>query len=419
MFALRAGSGWSPERRVCAGALERVGVPEYDVLIAGASFAGIAVARALLEGGGTGSRVLLVDRKPVGEGQTSACAAPVGLVRRMGAGASILQEHDHLVFHTPTGSLRWTLPDPFCTFEYRRFCHDALAGLNLEVEVLPVAGVEGQDVLTPRGRLRARFLVDCTGWRSVLARSLRSPPSPWLALGVETEVPYQMPPGLHFYFLPEVRAGYAWAFPCGGTVRFGVLRYFGKGRGLAPRLPGERKLLHVLEEFLKRFGLRPSSTIHGGFLRGGLHPPVRDRLFLVGDAAGHCLPLSGEGIRTAVQAGWMCGTLLREVLVGRLDVETAKAVYSGFIARQRLRYAVLGGMEALVRILSPRAIGLLLRATRWPFLQQAFLHHYFALFQEDSLSPRGPINEVNPGSAKAAGAGRGSRTPKGLGPSGF
>lgn len=363
-----------------------MGVPEYDVLIAGASFAGIAVARALLEGGGTGCRLLLVDRKPVGEGQTSACAAPLGLVRQMGAGGSILQEHDHLVFHTPAGTERWILPEPFCTFEYRRFCHDALAGLNLEVKVLPIAGVEGQDVLTPRGRLRARFLVDCTGWRSVLARSAdlpRFPPSPWLALGVETEVPYQMSPGLHFYFLPEVPGGYAWAFPCGGTVRFGVLRYLGKGRVFAPRLPGERRLLQMLEEFLGRFGLRPSSTIHGGFLRGGLHPPVRDHLFLVGDAAGHCLPLSGEGIRTAVQAGWMCGTLLREVLVGRLDLETAKAVYSGFIARQRLRYAVLGGMEALMSILSPRAIGLLLRATRWLSLQQAFLHHYFALFQQD------------------------------------
>src|SRR4051812_49934531 len=44
-----------------------------DVLICGASFAGMAVARELA---GSGARVLMVDRYEVGERQTSACAAP-------------------------------------------------------------------------------------------------------------------------------------------------------------------------------------------------------------------------------------------------------------------------------------------------------------------------------------------------------
>lgn len=362
-----------------------MGIPEYDVLIAGASFAGIAVARTLREGDGTGYRILLVDRKPVGEGQTSACAAPVGLVRRMGAGRSILQEHDHLVFHTPAGSERWALPEPFCTFDYRRFCLDALDGLEIEVKVLPVLGVEGTDVLTPRGRISAKFLVDCTGWRAILARSQGSTGFPdsrrWMAFGLEAEIPYEMPPGLHFYFLPEVQRGYAWAFPCRGIVRFGVLRYLGKGPLHASRLSGERTLLQMLEEFLGRFGLRPSTIVHGGFLGGGLLPAVRDRTFLVGDAAGHCLPLSGEGIRAAVQAGWTCGTLLREVLVGRLDLERARRVYAGYVARQRWRYRFLWGIEGATSLLQPAGIGLLLRFSRTLGLHQVFLRHYFALFQ--------------------------------------
>ena len=45
----------------------------YDVLICGASFAGLAVARELA---GSGASVLIVDRYEVGERQTSACAAP-------------------------------------------------------------------------------------------------------------------------------------------------------------------------------------------------------------------------------------------------------------------------------------------------------------------------------------------------------
>jgi glycine/D-amino acid oxidase-like deaminating enzyme len=47
----------------------------YDVLICGASFAGLTVAREL---SGAGARVLMIDRYEIGERQTSACAAPSG-----------------------------------------------------------------------------------------------------------------------------------------------------------------------------------------------------------------------------------------------------------------------------------------------------------------------------------------------------
>ena len=44
-----------------------------DVLVCGASFAGLAVARELA---GSGADVLVVDRYELGERQTSACAVP-------------------------------------------------------------------------------------------------------------------------------------------------------------------------------------------------------------------------------------------------------------------------------------------------------------------------------------------------------
>jgi flavin-dependent dehydrogenase len=45
----------------------------HDVLICGASFAGLAVARELA---GSGADVLIVDRYEIGERQTSACGIP-------------------------------------------------------------------------------------------------------------------------------------------------------------------------------------------------------------------------------------------------------------------------------------------------------------------------------------------------------
>ena len=60
-----------PKRRTKRGAERTPLSGDYDVLICGASFAGLAVAREL-----RGARVLIVDRYEVGERQTSACAAP-------------------------------------------------------------------------------------------------------------------------------------------------------------------------------------------------------------------------------------------------------------------------------------------------------------------------------------------------------
>ncbi len=46
---------------------------EWDVLVCGASFAGLTIARELAR---THARVLMIDRYEIGERQTSACAAP-------------------------------------------------------------------------------------------------------------------------------------------------------------------------------------------------------------------------------------------------------------------------------------------------------------------------------------------------------
>ena len=51
------------------------------MLICGASFAGLAVARELA---GAGADVLVVDRYEIGERPTSACAAPTPWLHAMG-----------------------------------------------------------------------------------------------------------------------------------------------------------------------------------------------------------------------------------------------------------------------------------------------------------------------------------------------
>ena len=46
-------------------------------------------------------------------------------------------------------------------------------------------------------------------------------------------------------------------------------------------------------------------------------------MFFAGDSAGHCLPLTAEGIRTALYFGLACGRELRAVLEGERTREQA------------------------------------------------------------------------------------------------
>jgi len=62
-----------PRRATKRGAQRTPLSLDADVLICGASFAGLAVARELA---GSGAKVVVIDRYEIGERQTSACAAP-------------------------------------------------------------------------------------------------------------------------------------------------------------------------------------------------------------------------------------------------------------------------------------------------------------------------------------------------------
>ena len=103
---------------------------DYDVLVCGASFAGLAVARELA---GTGARTLVVDRYEIGERQTSACAAPTEWLEAMGVADSIRQTFDTLVVHTPAHDGRLPPPWTFSTFDYRGALRAALGPVRRRV----------------------------------------------------------------------------------------------------------------------------------------------------------------------------------------------------------------------------------------------------------------------------------------------
>ncbi|MFQ5684781.1 MAG: NAD(P)/FAD-dependent oxidoreductase, partial [Candidatus Binatia bacterium] len=110
---------------------------KYDVIIAGHSFAGLAIASQL-----RGRRVLLLDPKPIGKGQTSACGTLLGVPERLGLMDSVLQVQSFLAIHTSTRTERYDVREhSFCTFDYRRFCEGMAEGTDAHILRAAVKGV--------------------------------------------------------------------------------------------------------------------------------------------------------------------------------------------------------------------------------------------------------------------------------------
>ncbi len=187
---------------------------DCDVLICGASFAGLAVARELA---GSGADVLIVDRYEIGERQTSACGIPTEWLYAMGLEGSLQQTFGELVIHTPNTTARYDLPWTFSTFDYRTLCELLAAQGEFGFETAKVEGRAGRDaVLTDRGEIRAPLVIDALGWRRVLGVGDNvQPPDALLSRGLEVH-PFASGPDLEVWIdRSYVPAGYGWSFPAG------------------------------------------------------------------------------------------------------------------------------------------------------------------------------------------------------------
>ncbi|MEK6229158.1 MAG: NAD(P)/FAD-dependent oxidoreductase [Actinomycetota bacterium] len=321
--------------------------PDADVLVCGASFAGLAVARELA---GSGADVLLVDRYEVGERQTSACAAPTPWLHAMGVEGAIRQELPCMSFHTPHASVRYRLPWSWSSFDYRELCRLLLAQCDARFEISKVQRRHGDAVLTDRGELRAPLVVDALGWRRVLARQGYQPPEAPLSRGLEVH-PDGGGEDLDVWVDRSlIRRGYCWSVPADGEQRVGAGSY-----------EPHHHVRRPTEELASRLDV-PAVRYQGNWFPHRLRRAAEDGTFFVGDSAGHCLPLSGEGIRTAFHFGIACGRELRAVLDGERTREQALRRYAAFSGSHRRAFAIGLALQRLVPALPPRLLSLALRA---------------------------------------------------------
>ena len=331
-------------RRATLRGAERTPIEDQsaDVLVCGASFAGLAVARELA---GSGADVLLVDRYEIGERATSACAAPLPWLERLGLTAAVRQEIPCMSFHTPHGSVRYRLPWSWGAFDYRELCELMFEQCgDARFEIAKVAGRRGDAVATDRGELHAPLTVDALGWRRVLAREGRQPPHAPLSRGLEVH-PDGGGEDLDVWIERSlVRRGYGWSVPAGAEQRVGVGSY-------EPRHHVKQPTRDLAERLS-----RPAVRYQGNWFPHRLQRAAEDGVFFVGDSAGHCIPLSGEGIRTAFYFGIACGRQLGAVLAGERSRDDALRRYAAFSASHARAFGLALRLQQLIPRLPPRVL---------------------------------------------------------------
>lgn len=347
-----------------------------DALICGASFAGLAVARELA---GSGADVLVVDRYEIGERQTSACGVPTDWLRATGLLEAERQRFDSLLIHTPHGSTRFQLPWSFSTFDYGQLCRLLWRDCDARFETAKVNGRgpagNGDGAIaveTDRGTISAPLVVDALGWRRVLASGDGfQPPEAPLSRGLEVHpdgAGEDMEVWIDRRYVP---AGYGWSFPARDELRIGVGSF-------DPRFH-VRGTTEQLAEDLGSERVR----YQGNWIPHRLRRATEGGVFFAGDSAGHCLPLTAEGIRTALYFGVALGRELRAVVDGGQSRERAAARYAAFHDSHEWKFRWMLRAQRLVPRVPPRLLAPLLRLLARKRIVDWSFGHYLRIAPPD------------------------------------
>ena len=287
---------------------------DYDLVVVGAGFAGLACAR---RAAGLGLSVLVLDRKsePGEHIHTTGIlvkeaweewAAPAPLVRRISRVRVYdpkhrfveLRRQNYFFMATDTAGVLRHLVE-----ETRRAGAEVRFGEPFEDVVpgrIPVTLKSSGDGARGSSGITCRFLVGADGTRSRVAERFGLDRNVRLLKGVEWEFEPLDGAGdaLHCFVDPELAPGYiGWVVPGVGVTQVGLAVHHDRRADI-------RKFIARIGPL---FGLAEREVVER---RGGLIPiggPLRkfygERVLLIGDAAGMVSPLTAGGIHQAYRFG--------------------------------------------------------------------------------------------------------------------
>ena len=175
-----------------------------------------------------------------------------------------------------------------------------------------------------------------------------------------------------------VDAGYGWSFPARDEVRIGVGSF-------DPHDPVKQPTLRLVEDVEAS-----PDGYQGNWIPHRLRPAAEDGVFFAGDSAGHCLPLTAEGIRTAFYFGIALGRELRTVLEGRQERSDALARYGAFSASHKWKFEAMYAAQQSIRHLHGRPLDSLTRVFARPRVSDWAFAHYLEIAPPSFAVPAPP-----------------------------
>jgi len=294
---------------------------DFDLVIVGASFAGLACARtAALRG----LHVCVLDSKS----EPGARLRTTGIVVKEATDdfdvpAHLMRKVRGVRMYAPDGrALDLSAPGYYFqatdTPEFLRWmaAEAQFAGATVRFNTRFESAAETREgVLLPSLGLKARFLIGADGARSAVAEQFRLGRNRRFLVGAEIEcepITKIDPRFLHCFADSRLAPGYiGWVVPGHGATQIGIAARHRRKPDLQAFIARVRERfgfnrLHVVQ---RRSGLIPTG--------GTVAPLGRGRVLLIGDAAGLVSPLTGGGIHTALSFGRRAAQLVSDYLLDR------------------------------------------------------------------------------------------------------
>ncbi len=202
---------------------------------------------------------------------------------------------------------------------------------------LAAASRNSHGIVLPQFGINTRYLVGADGARSTIAKIFGLGRNEKFLTGLEFEfpdLPKADPDLLHCFLDTKLARGYlAWVAPAPGFFQVGLAANSGAKPDLKAFLAHAESIFGFSTAAIRerRSGLIPC----GGPLKQFAAPNV----MLIGDAAGHVSPLTGGGIRLAFRYGRRAGQLIADHLLrhGPPPEKTLAAELPSFTKKKLLR----------------------------------------------------------------------------------
>jgi flavin-dependent dehydrogenase len=323
------------------------GTHSFDLAVIGASFAGVACARAAAA---RGASVVVLDRK----GDAGKKLHTTGIIVRDAveeyAGFRDLPSHlvrriDAVRLYAPNlRSLRLTSPGYYFLATDTPQLMRHLAGQAQREGVTLRMNTWFSGARRASGRIEldcgidVRYVVGADGPRSRVAEAFGLDRNLHFLFGIEHELAGATLPeedALHCFIDKSLAPGYiGWALQGVGCVQVGLARRHPGGTDIAAFAGKLRNVLPI--------GDGPPSAVRAGLIPcgGTLSRVAVPGVLLVGDAAGLVSPVTAGGIHTAVRHGDAAGTAIADYLRGRGEepAQWFPATYPRFRVKRFLRW---------------------------------------------------------------------------------